>query len=286
MKNKISIFSIICLLILSGCDRNGATDNASEISTGGNAFFDLTSKDISITNSAGIYDKASAPTDFELVISALNANPVTNEVVYSQYNGISGECSNCGTRAIPLNPEKYSASVNNKNIFTIENVNQANNDLSFIYGNNVEFAINNNLTRSLSSTVSLYVPQLIRITAPAILNNNDMYPLCYYENFIVKWNRDARNQNGVLVVIEWLGTMAYGQDHPDMYYRVVDFAQTDSGQFTLSSDMFKDIPDTALCYLTVARGVVELIDNNNEDSYKIIAENHATIPFILIKNIN
>ena len=162
--------------------------------------------------------------------------------------------------------------------------------MSGLYGKNINISFNHTQTRSgiednEDTSTTLYVPEEIRIKSPEINSNDDMYPLCYHENFKIQWNKDQNNPDGVLFIVEWLGTMIYGNNHPDMYYRVVDHAETDNGEHTLNNKMFKDIPDTALCYLTIARGTVQNTTVDGETTYKILAETHATMPFILIKYI-
>ena len=58
----------------------------------------------------------------------------------------------------------------------------------------------------------------------------------------------------------------------------------DTGETTLNPHMFDDIPDTAMCFLTVMRGTVEY-DVDDETSYLFLVECSETIPFVLIRNI-
>jgi len=134
------------------------------------------------------------------------------------------------------------------------------------------------------STIELYIPEIINITAPEVKSENEMFPLCYYDGFVLKWNPDLKNENGVLVVVEWYGTMVFGADNPDAYVRHVDLLP-DNGEAVLSNHLFDDIPDTALCHLMVIRGDLEnvIIDNA---SHKLVGETHASLPFVLIRELS
>ena len=99
----------------------------------------------------------------------------------------------------------------------------------------------------------------------------------------MKWNADSNNENGVLVIIEWDGTMILGEHYPDTYVRRVD-CFPDLGELTINPHMFDDIPDTALCKLYIGRGSVDNFLSDNY-SYKILSETHESLDFILIRNL-
>lgn len=128
-----------------------------------------------------------------------------------------------------------------------------------------------------------YIPEQISILSPAIHSTSDMFPLCYYRNFIIRWNADILNENGVLVMIEWNGNVAFGKSNNNSYIRSIDLVE-DNGQTTLNETFFDEIPDSAVCTLTLLRGNFgDLTDN--DISQRIIAETHAQLQFILVKEI-
>ena len=132
-----------------------------------------------------------------------------------------------------------------------------------------------------ADNTEMYVPQEIVILSPCATAENEINPLCYYEDFILRWNKDEKNTNGVLVLLEWYGGMVLGEDIKNTYVRrIASFP--DTGEARLPERLFDGIPDTAYCNLTVLRGNIKIIESENY-SYKIIGETHHLISFILIR---
>lgn len=160
-------------------------------------------------------------------------------------------------------------------------------NLRVMYGQDVEFEITCKVPSRADDeniiTTRLYVPQLISVTSPKITDMEDLYPLCDYKNFVLKWNKDEKNSNGILVIVEWLGTCCYGDSNPAAYIRRVDCVQ-DTGETVLKKELFEGIPDTAVCHLTILRGSVENVVFEDY-SYKLLGEAHTSFPFILIREL-
>ncbi|MDR1983664.1 MAG: hypothetical protein LBQ28_02425 [Prevotellaceae bacterium] len=296
MKKNCNFFVIVAVLaIFTACtNESNIIDNKdSKIKVKKDNFWNLQSSDIVIAENVGKYIDIYAPKDFYAVVSAQKVDPL-QDVFYSSYSGINKNTAEEQSNKTNVNP--FSVSANGMKIKSIDgNVALMNKsekeDLSSLYGKNIEFSIQNtNRTQSSSSsdtdtTVSMYVPELIEIFSPSVLTKEDMYPLCYYENFILRWNADDKNENGVVIVVTWTGTMAFGQDHPDISIRRTDVIP-DNGSAVLNSHLFDDIPDTGIVLLTIARGNVENVRlENNYYTYQVTAETHATLPLILIRNI-
>lgn len=129
----------------------------------------------------------------------------------------------------------------------------------------------------------MYIPERISILAPAATNAEENNPLCYYGDFVIRWNADELNANGVLVYVEWLGGMVLGNDINDTCVQRVAVVP-DTGEARLDPSLFDGIPDTALCSLFVLRGALENVQGQ-EYSFKLIGETHHMIPFILIREI-
>ncbi|MDR2650831.1 MAG: hypothetical protein LBC68_00745 [Prevotellaceae bacterium] len=256
-------------------------------------FWNLQNSDIVIAESVGKYIDIYAPSDFYAGISAQKTDPL-QDVFYTSYSGRNKNAEETQSDKTHSNP--FSIFADGMKIKSVaENVVMMNKsekeDLSSLYGKNVKFSIQTaNHTQSASSsdsdtTVNMYVPELIEIFSPSVLTKDDMYPLCYYENFILQWNADENNENGVVIVATWAGAMAFGQDHPNIFIRRTDIVP-DNGSAVLNSNLFDDIPDTGIVLLTVARGNVENVRlANNDYVYQVTAETHATLPLILIRNI-
>lgn len=128
------------------------------------------------------------------------------------------------------------------------------------------------------------LPSEVRITSPNIHEVEDGYPLCYFEDFILRWDSDVTNNNGTLVVVEWDGTMVFGEHYGNTSVRAMDLLD-DTGVATLNPHLFDGIPDTAMCYLTLMRGLAVFDTEEDESSYSFICECSDTIPFVLIRNI-
>lgn len=156
------------------------------------------------------------------------------------------------------------------------------------YGQDIEFVIKSTTMLKSGSlqdendTVSMYMPELVCITSPEIQTEEELYPYCYYDGFELHWTADERNDNGVVVMVEWLGSVV-GEDNSGQYVRNIDVLP-DNGKAILNSKIFDNIPDKAYAYLTILRGNIDLIDID-DTSYRILGESHEVLPMVLIKNI-
>lgn len=161
------------------------------------------------------------------------------------------------------------------------------NGLKNSFGKTVTFTFHKQSpTKSMTQDAGrtdLYIPKEIDILAPAAKEEKDLNPLCYYKNFLIKWNEDCNNENGVLVIVEWYGGMVLGDDIENTCVRrVVSFP--DTGRAVLPESFFEGIPDTAYCNLTLLRGNVDNV-SDGQYSYKVLGETHQRISFILIRHI-
>lgn len=296
MKN-IFLYITITIVFFTGCAKDTTSDSGTDIKvttedgkiTLGNldkSFYSISSADYFTSRDIGKYMEYDILTDYVVGLTSLKSDPLQKEYTYA-YTGIYNRCDM--TRAGVLDEDLFSVSVNDISLTkTKTRSGQTQADLQSLYGSNVKFNIKKkeSTTRSgelENTTVDLYVPNLIHITSPEIKTEEDLYPLCYYKNFILKWNKDSSNENGILLCIEWLGTCCYGDSNPDAYIRRTD-CLPDTGELVIDPAIFEGIPDTALCYLTILRGSVEnvLIDDY---SYKVVGETHEVLPFILIREI-
>lgn len=131
--------------------------------------------------------------------------------------------------------------------------------------------------------VDMYVPTPLQITFPQYDSDNHRAPLCYNQNFVVRWNADTQNENGVMAVVKWNGTVLFGEDYPSS--DVIHFKHfPDTGSAELDDAMFEGIPDTAYCSLFLLRGEVENINIDQLD-YQFLAETHDALDFVLVRNV-
>ncbi len=130
------------------------------------------------------------------------------------------------------------------------------------------------------SGIQLYAPRAVEISFPAVQSKG--YPVCFHKNFVVRWNKDVENENGVLVIIKWSGTVLFGKDYASS---VVHSKQVpDTGTANLEEAMFEGIPDTALCSLYLLRGDIQNVEVA-QMNYQLLAETHDELDFVLVRNI-
>jgi hypothetical protein len=129
----------------------------------------------------------------------------------------------------------------------------------------------------------MYVPELVEITMPTIETEADLFPYCYYKDFVIGWIADNKNRDGLVVLAEWLGTKI-GEEKEDVYIRNIDIITEDLGEAVLNDKLFDNIPDNALTYITLLRGNIELLDIEDQ-SYRIFGESHVVLPMILVRDL-
>ena len=181
---------------------------------------------------------------------------------------------------------KYYICLNDMPLLTSPTTRAAEDNGVNVFGEAVSLTISKTpMTRAgeTGSSVSLYVPKEIEILSPSIEGEEDLLPLCYYDNFRIEWNGDEDNDNGVVLILEWTGDKVIGVDYTQTNIRRTCVVE-DTGSYTFDKNIFDGIPDTAVCHLTILRGDLDVIDYNDE-SFKIMAETHEFLTFILIKNI-
>lgn len=171
-----------------------------------------------------------------------------------------------------------------------------------LYGQNVSFTLSRNISQNVKgsqklksnilsdTTVTMYVPDLVEITSPKVETNKDLMPYCYYKNFVLKWNTDLKNENGLVVVVEWSGMYFTGVKEKK-YVRNIDVITADNGSTILKNEIFNGIPENAIAFITLLRGNIAIVDDyyskqGSVDPYSLIAETHAILPFILVRNLN
>ena len=157
-------------------------------------------------------------------------------------------------------------------------------DLKSKFGAVAQFTIiPQNATKSSegNTTIEMYIPKEITITNPSLKIDDNYLPLCYYDGFQLEWNKDDSNTNGVIVIVEWIGEMIVGRNFPETHVRRTCILD-DTGSGVIPADLFEGIPDTAVCHMTVLRGNIETL-TLDDSSYKIQAESHEFMTFILIR---
>ena len=181
-----------------------------------------------------------------------------------------------------------------------------------LYGKEVFFSFTSNDDGSAPAAdgcenmeLGLQVPQRIYITSPSASECNRI-PMCYYSDLQVCWNSDPLNENGVVIMVEWDGTVIHEETQYE-YIRSIDIVE-DTGCAVLDNEMFDGMPDGALVTLTLLRGDIVVVETSGDDcpwerivepfiermendsifadeACRIAAETHASMPMILVTEL-
>ena len=133
--------------------------------------------------------------------------------------------------------------------------------------------------------IEMYVPKKINITNPKIENDKDLMPYCHYEDFVLEWNADPKNEEGLVVVAEYYGATAIPGEDSSPSIINTDIIEEDNGKTVLDNDLWEGIPNSAVVYLSLLRGNVKLEEVDGK-VVKFYAETHAELPIVLIKDMN
>lgn len=284
MKNTPYILlSLFVLLVSCGKNERGVQERNAEP----NFIIDETyagtiHRDTSLCNTSQTFQtlmELNAATDYTIGVAAIQESPLKTEIVVPllRRNG-SAHC----TRSSTSLPDP-SISINGETISSFDAFRQLRKK-EFFFGNTVTMEIGASFaTRSKEegTRINFYIPEIIRISSPEVLGEGDMLPLCDYKSFILRWNADPLNEKGVVVVVEWYGSVIFGHEKEGSYVRCYDVFP-DTGEALLSREMFDGIPDTGLCHMTVVRGNVENV-LAGDYSYKFVGVSEEVLDFILIR---
>jgi hypothetical protein len=138
---------------------------------------------------------------------------------------------------------------------------------------------------SSSKEVEMYVPKQLNILNPKIESEKDLMPYCYFKDFVLEWNADPNNKEGLVVVAEYTGTSAVPARDKNVHIMNTDIIKEDNGRAVLNNQLWKGIPDTGIVHLSLLRGNVK-IEEIDEENYKFFAQAQVVLPLILIKDIN
>jgi len=216
-------------------------------------------------------------TDYFVGFSSLQSNPLSKYRTVTKISDDIDKLKNSNTKlSIYANDIEIGSSVK-KNQCTVSEK---------LYGKKVSFVFENKMgyKSGYTDSVTMYIPELVSITSPPVNQPEDLLPLCYYENFILRWNADTENKNGLVVTVEWLGKV-YGDKDQETFVRNVDIIPEDDGEVILNKNLFKDIPDFAMVHITLLRGNIDTTSIGNA-SYKIFGESHTDLHLVLVKDLS
>ncbi|WP_405199300.1 hypothetical protein [Christiangramia sp. LLG6405-1] len=185
------------------------------------------------------------------------------------------------------NFENKSVSLNGQKIALNESNKSRKFDDSNIYGKTLNLSFTNNKSSGESTEVELYIPKKLNISKPVQQLDSKVSILAYYKNFLLEWNSDPKNEEGLMVAVEYLGeTLSKDGNKLNRKNIVnVDHIENDNGRYILKEAMFDDIPNLSFVNLILMRGNVDIIEIEGA-SYKTYAESHQRIPILLVKDLN
>ncbi|MCB9425873.1 MAG: hypothetical protein H6584_02420 [Flavobacteriales bacterium] len=181
-------------------------------------------------------------------------------------------------------------SINNRSVEQLSSAKRvAQEDVNTIYGKTITFKLksNNALARNASEEkeVSMYVPELLEIKNPAVASEEDLFPACYSQDFVLEWNADPKNEEGLVVIAEYFGENLVSENSTDVHITNTDIIPVDNGKAVLNNSLFDGIPDSSVVHIILLRGNVKLEEYQGE-TFKYYAESHVRLPIVLIKDLD
>jgi len=273
MKTKfIQLGFVLLTIVLVSCESKNDTPEVMKISeTAIESSYDL------LDIKPNVYHDYFKESDNTMGYSSLKPNPLA-EASLVQYSSLS-----------PLAKQNGKISINGKEKGMALSQKLSANESNSIFGKTVTFRINapNTKTGKLANAeeVVMYVPNIVSITNPEVKTVQEQYPLCDSKNFVLEWNADPLNKEGLVVIAEYFGFNAIPSDAQQTHILNTDYIALDNGKATLNPDLFNGMPNMAIVHIILLRGNVAIKDIEGE-SYKFFAESHMRLPIILIKDVS
>lgn len=287
-----SSFSLVVLFIIVSCTSTPRMGDDMDAAKHKNLVFPskLINKpvyvDTILAYDFGKYKELNYKTDYTLGVSSSKSTPLSEEYVYAFSNDNRNKFDRTKSSAEidPCTLLIDDIQINNR--FGTKATESKTANLKKLFGQNTRFKFlfpGQTKSDDLMLEETLYIPEIIQINAPKIETEEDLYPLCDYKSFKLEWNADPKNENGVIVMIEWSGLMLFGNDYPMAFIRRMDLLP-ETGEEYLNLHLFDGIPDTALCTMTLIRGSVDTF-LLNDYSFQVFGESHESLAFVLLREI-
>lgn len=287
-----SLYTLLGILLIVSCVEQESVENSLEtpitLKMSENKDYQPHKINEALSGDYGKYLDFFVGTDYQIGISSSVDGGLSGKTKISCISGISqvrkADATKSANHQLPLITSSVDGvEISRENIKTTKSLN----GIIDCFGKVVEFSFTNHGETKSSEgnegVVNMYIPKAIEFLFPYAEKEEDLNPLCYYKDFIVRWNKDEENENGVLILVDWNGSMILGNDIPNTHVcRIASFP--DTGEAKLPENMFDGIPDTAHCELIILRGNVDNVEHN-EYSYKLVGKTHHLISFILIREI-
>ncbi len=142
---------------------------------------------------------------------------------------------------------------------------------NFIFGKDVYFSNKRNGQDIFQE--SLYIPESIKISGIGNKIPKTNLIRINKESFSFKYNKDSKNDNGLLVLLSFKGE-SYNMDLGDFgsaaserVFRAVHVKNSDKNEVELPRELFEGIPTDAIVTLYIGRGNGKVVKYNNEEHY-------------------
>lgn len=183
-----------------------------------------------------------------------------------------------------LDPNNKSVSLNNQKMVLGENNKASDFNQADIYGRTISVNIMGNKSSNNPTEVKLYIPKKLNVSKPVLQTDTKTSILAYYKNFLLEWNADSKNEEGLMVAVEYFGETIGDEDEVREHIQNVDHIENDNGKYVLKSAMFEGIPNLSFINIVLLRGNIDISEIDGE-SYKTYAESHQRIPILLVKDL-
>lgn len=131
--------------------------------------------------------------------------------------------------------------------------------------------------------IKYYCPPLINATTNLGFEPRSVFRVVTESGIPLKWNKDDKNTNDVIIHIVWTGDRASlsldQQGSGGIKERVVRVK--DSGEYHLKRDFLNFLPTDAIFSLYVIRGNVDVIKGTDSKEYKIYNQSETQLTCVL-----
>jgi hypothetical protein len=200
---------------------------------------------------ADFYGKITKVTDGKIVIQSTTGLGSQNEI---RNNSIETNFQNSN-----VNADAVLASINDVKIGNGLSARESSTSIESLFGTTAKIGITKSLPNSRTEDASgeIYIPKLLTIQSKL----DELF-----KGQVVLWNADPKNENGVTVKLEYRPQSQSKQNiaigNPS--YLINGFIVPDDGKLIITKEMIAIFPNGSELNLTIARGNIDFIDNNEK----------------------
>jgi len=273
--NLIAVLAFTTSLFVVSCNK----ENEEKLNSASNSQSEVLEEEYNVTFStptkyANIFSETDNSAGYSSLKNSLEDHSIKEEVHVTPTTSANGKLM---TPTIYVNGQAIGQN-GNSSLRTAKTGTHTND----IYGKNIKFSVSYGQAnaRVQSQEVDMYVPNLVEITNPLVATSEEMMPVVMKDDFVLEWNADTKNQEGLIVVVEYSGSCVFQEDNVKKHIQNVGLIEEDNGQTILDAALFEGIPDMSYAKLTLLRGNID-IQEIDGGLYKFFAETHSVLPFIL-----